>query len=213
MTTPLHRHQLALLSADGWADVLQRDWDEEALACLRHWAQARLPLVVTRQSGAEEGIALGLPAPTAWGRRRLALRVRHRQIACFDEFPNAADILALLPRNARAQWRLLMASLAACGVRPRVHGSYGWQRLSGLPYVRAGSDIDLWIAVDGAGVADRVAMHMKDFAAARLRLDCELVFGDGSAAHWREWMAWRAGQCRSLLVKRMDGAMLAGAIP
>ena len=42
---PLHRHQLAHLSAAGWQEVLAMPWDADASACLQHWAAHALPLV------------------------------------------------------------------------------------------------------------------------------------------------------------------------
>jgi len=205
---PLRRHQLAHLSIDGWTAVLSRPWDAEARACLDHWASHRLPLVVTRQLAPEAGIALGLPAPTTWSRRRLALQVPRTAIVCFGEFPRAAEIQPLLPHRMRPAWRALTTELAALGAPARVYGSFGWQQLSGLPYLRAGSDLDLWIAVDDDAHADAVSACLLRFAPQRPRLDGELIFSDGSAVHWREWQAWRAGQTRHVLVKRVHGAVL-----
>lgn len=216
---PLRRHRLAYLCAAGWHEVLARPWDEEARACLSHWASQRLPLVVTRQHPAGEGadaapIALGLPAPLRWGRRRLALQVSREALSCFDEFPRAAEAGRLLPRPVRTAWRALDAGLRALQAGARVYGSHGWQLLSGLDYLHAGSDIDLWIAVDDVDHADAVARQLQDFAGGeRVRLDGELVFPDGAAVAWREWHAWRGGCTRRLLVKRLDGATLAEAQP
>ncbi|WP_256856608.1 malonate decarboxylase holo-[acyl-carrier-protein] synthase [Variovorax sp. KK3] len=206
---------MAYLSAAGWHEVLARAWDEEARACLMHWAAHRLPLVVTRQGPPDQHadaapIALGLPAPLRWGRRRLALQVARRALVCFDEFPRAAEAGRLLPRPVRAAWRVLDAALGALHAGARVYGSHGWQLLSGLDHVHPGSDIDLWIGVDDVVHADSVARELEDFAAGqRVRLDGELVFPDGAAVAWREWHAWRAGRTRRLLVKRLDGATLA----
>ena len=207
--TPLRRHQLAYLSADGWSAVRAREWDAEACACLRYWDSSRLPLVVTRQLGDESVVALGLPAPVVWNRRRIALQVPRESVVYFDAFPRAAEVLTLLSREARTPWRALMGALAVLDAPARVYGGYGWQKLTGLRYLHADSDLDLWVAVDDAAHADAVAACLAAFAVPRLRLDGELVFGDGSAVHWREWAAWRAGQARRLLVKRLDGAVLA----
>ena len=216
---PLRRHRLAYLSALGWHEVLARAWDAQARACLAHWACERLPLVVTRQHPPGEGaeaapIALGLPAPLRWGRRRLALQVARESLVCFDEFPRAAEAGRLLPRPLRAAWRALDAGLGALHAGARVYGSHGWQLLSGLDHVHPGSDIDLWIAVDDAAHADAVARELQHFAGGqRVRLDGELVFPDGAAVAWREWHAWRGGRTRRLLVKRLDGATLAEPNP
>jgi phosphoribosyl-dephospho-CoA transferase len=209
--TPLHRHQLAWLTPAGWARVIEGDWDDEARDCLRHWAARPLPLVVTRQpagSGPHGAIALGLPAPGRWQRRRLVLSVAPSEVAYFDEFPRAAQLTRLLPAAVRGEWQRLCAALLALGAAARVHGSFGWQQLTGLDHVRAGSDIDVWIAVADAGQADAVVHLLQSFGGRRLRLDGELVFAGGEAIAWREWLAWRAGQAKAVLVKRLDGVAL-----
>ncbi|HEX6704806.1 MAG TPA: malonate decarboxylase holo-[acyl-carrier-protein] synthase [Albitalea sp.] len=209
--TPLHRHQLAWLTPAGWQRTLGRPWDAVANECLAHWAEQRLPLVVTRQPSCDDGgdtIAMGLPAPGRWDRRRLVLRVARADVLYFDEFPRAEQIVRLLPASARPAWRKLCAGLQACGAVARVHGSYGWKHLSGLDHVRAGSDIDVWVAVAGVEGADAAATLLQAFPAGRARLDGELVFEDGAAVAWREWLAWRGGHARALLVKRIDGCSL-----
>lgn len=211
---PLRRHRLAFLTDAGWAGIRARAWDAQAQACIDHWAAHRLPLVVTRQpqcASAEAPIALGLPAPLQWDRRRLMLQVPRGALAWFDEFPRFADAAGLLPRIPRAAWRRLGQQLADCQAPARVYGAYGWQLLTGLACVRETSDIDLWIGVHDADQADAVAQHLENFAPRHPRLDGELVFDDGTAVAWREWQAWRAGRARHLLVKRLHGASMADA--
>lgn len=207
----LRRHQLARLSDAGWSAVLARPWDAQARECVAHWAAHRLPLVVTRQPADADDvgpIALGLPAPTRWGRRRLALQVPRAAVLCFDEFPRVAEVLGLLPRSARGAVCDLLAGLAECHAAARVFGSYGWQALSGLDHLRPGSDIDLWVTVDDAPHADAVSCRLQSFSAARPRLDGEIVFGDGAAVAWREWIEWRAGRTRAVMVRRLTGVAL-----
>jgi len=115
---------------------------------------------------------------------------------------------ALRALRARSAWRDLCAGLHAVGAAPRVYGSYGWQLLTGLDHVRAGSDIDLWLPVADAEHADAVAGRLQRFEADGPRLDGELVFGDGAAVAWREWLAWRVGRVNGLLVKTLDGCSL-----
>lgn len=213
--TPLHRHQLARLTPAGWADVMSHAWDAEAAACLAHWAAEGLPLVVTRQRDGRHGgtVALGLPAPARWGRRRLALAVPRAAIAYFDEFPAAAQLAPLLPRGLRPGWRRLSGQLAACGVQPRVYGSHGWQAITGLDHVHARSDIDLWIAVADERQADTVTALLAGFDAGTRRVDGELVFDGGAAVAWREWQAWRRGAAARLLAKTVDGVALLDRAP
>ena len=208
--TLLHRHQLAWLTPAGWARVCRREWDAVAAECLEYWAGHGLPLVVTRQpaSIAGDAIAMGLPAPKRWERRRIALGIPRDDVLCFDEFPRAEHVVALLPATARAAWRALCASVAACGAVARVHGSYGWRSLSGLDHVRPSSDIDVWIGVRDVEQADAVTRQLQAFDCAQPRLDGELVFDGGNAVAWREWLCWRAGRANALLVKHLQGSSL-----
>jgi phosphoribosyl-dephospho-CoA transferase len=210
---PLHRHQIVWLSENGWRQVQDRTWDIQGGNCLDYWAETLLPLVVTQQRGRadKESIALGLPAPGRWERRRLTLNVAHSDLLHFGEFALAHEALALLPASIRSAWSDLCSRLMAAGVTARVYGSYGWQLLSGLDHVRIGSDIDLWLSVLDANQADVAAACLQSFASEPLRLDGELVFNDGKAVAWREWLAWRAGRVKGMLVKTLGGSELVSA--
>ncbi len=205
------RHQLVRLSEAGWAAVLAGAWDEQARDCLVHWCLHGLPLVVTRQPeqlGDAISLALGLPAPSRWERRRLALQVPRSALRGRAEFPTLTQVQALLPASARRSTGELAASLDACRASAHAFGSYGWQAISGLDHLRPSSDLDLWVAVDGVAQADAVAYLLHRFAASSLRLDGELVFGDGAAVAWREWIDWRAGRVRAVMVKRLHDVAL-----
>ena len=206
----LRRHRLVRLSAAGWAAARQRPWDPEARECLDFWAAGRLPLVVTQQPATlpDGHVALGLSAPLRWNRRRLALQVPTDGLLYFDEFPVASGIEPLLPRGIRAAWRELVDRLEGLGVETRVYGSYGWQSLTGLPYVRAASDLDLRLLVPDRAVADLAVDVLSMAPFSRPRLDGELMFDDGSAVAWREWQNWRAARVDRYLVKRLHGATL-----
>lgn len=214
---PLRRHQLAYLTAQGWQAALETERDAQALEGLRHWAAHGLPLVVTRQplplQADRPHVHLGLCAPAAWGRRLLSLRVPAAAIAWFSEFPLLADALQVLPRGARAALAPLADALQAHGQRAHAYGSVGWQQVSTQRYLHARSDLDLWLPVAHALEADAAAALLLRHAPARPRVDGELVFPDGGAVAWREWAAWRAGQSRALLVKRLHGAALEAALP
>jgi len=210
----LHRHQLASLSPTGWDQLGRQAWDSATEQCLAHWAEHRLPLVVTTQSAcmATPGhIAMGLSMPNRWGRTRLALSVPRGHVLFFDEFPRLEQIGPLLPTATRSAWRALCSDLRRCDATARVQGSYGWQHLSGLCHVRPGSDLDLWTSVSSAEHADEVARRLHAFSSDQLRLDGELVFERGHAVAWREWRAWREGRTKSVLVKHISGGFISQA--
>lgn len=206
----LRRHQLARLNERGWATVQDRPWDAEARDCLAWWAARQLPLVVTRQPEdlASDHLALGLPAPLRWQRRRLALQLPLQGLAYFDEFPLAAAVAPLLPAPHRTAWRELAARLAEVGAEVRVYGSYGWQRITGLNYLRPGSDLDLRLVVPDMAAADSAAALLQAALPALPRLDGELMFADGAAVAWREWQAWREGRAARILVRRLHAVTL-----
>ena len=156
---------------------------------------------------------MGLAAHLGWQRRRIALSVERRHVAWFDEFPRADEFTPVLSPRRREAWRGLCVSLSSLGATTRVYGSHGWQLLSGLSCVHPGSDVDLWAAVSDAEHADAVAAVLACFDDPRApRLDGELCFPDGRAFAWREWQAWRAGRCRAILGKTLNGASLVHAI-
>lgn len=216
----LRRHQLVRLTPAGWQAVLAQAHAESARPCLVHWAAHDLPLVVTRQPEAAadgEAIHLGLPAPTCWQRQRLSLGVARSAVRAVGELPAAIDITGQLPDAAQAPWRRLCGQLGTLGLHAQVYGSHGWQQLTGLAYLRAQSDLDLFVPVPDAHTADAAAALLADATAALLaeagidapRLDGELGFVDGSAVAWREWRDWRAGRVAQILVKRLQGVALA----
>ena len=210
----LRRHQLAWLSDAGWRELKRPSRDDNSAHCMTHWAAQRLPLVVTRQTSCAgvaataDVICLGLPAPTRWGRRKIALQTPPSSVLFFGMFPLAAEVSRLLEREHRAPWLELCAAVDRLGVAARVHGSHGWQWLTGLAYLHALSDIDLHLAVGSVAQADAVVALLATTTFGGPRIDGELVFPDGSAVAWREWWQWRQGRVRQVLVKRLRGAAL-----
>ena len=205
----LHRQQLVRLSVDGWAHVLQAPWDADARACLALWAERGLPLVVTRQPPPhDDALATGLPAPSRFRRRRLAVAVAPRDVLFLDEFPTVQAVTRQLPRGLAPAWRALSAALAANDCAARVYGGYGWQALTRLAYVHAQSDLDLLLPVSSNAQADEVAHTLASAPWAGPRLDGELLFADGAAVAWRELRDHRQGRVAQVLVKRLRGVAL-----
>jgi len=213
------RQQLVWLRLDAWQQVLAHPsasagWDERALECLQYWARSDLPLVVTRQppdrtvQRADPTLALGLPAPARWERRRLSVEVPVGGVRRIGSFPSADSITQCLPVGAQRGWRGLCAALQRLQVEAHAYGSYGWQRLTGLSYLHARSDLDLLIVLETSRQADAATALLLSASFEVPHIDGELVFNDGAAVPWREWAWWRAGRVERVLVKRPHGAAL-----
>jgi phosphoribosyl-dephospho-CoA transferase len=205
----LQRHALVWLQPQAWQAILARPaLDALDLACLAHWAEHDLPLVVTRQpAGSGDTWQLGLSAPLAWSRRRLFLSASAADMARFGDFPHAEQIDLTGDALLRDWWQSLCAGLAEAGAPVRVFGSRGWQAVSGLVHAGAESDIDLLMRVDSPNRADAVTGLLEQAQSTSPskapRIDGELVFEGGAATAWREWAAWRRSGRGTILVKRL----------
>lgn len=210
----LERNSLVWPTPEGWATLhAQASQDLVAQAVVQHWHTQRLPLVVGRQAGAlsQDGVTLGLPAPAQWERRRLSFALPVSQLAYSGRFPRLSEA------TSRQRWRrrgqaldfalgeLLGHSVGAV----QVYGSFGWQCLTGLRYLRDESDLDLRLAVPDLSVAQAVVRLL---AAQSLpcRIDGELVFPGGCAVAWREIAQLLEGRVPQVLAKRLDGIALIG---
>jgi phosphoribosyl-dephospho-CoA transferase len=117
--------------------------------------------------------------------------------------------MAFATRAAPPSWRttlLRLGELAAQqGVEARVFGSLAWQAITGLDYLTDRSDLDVALHVHRntqlRPLADELARIEAD---APMRLDGELIRGDGSAVNWRELH----GGAREVLVKTVAGITL-----
>jgi len=211
----LQRNSLVWLTSEAWRTVHKQVWDASAQELLRHWQACHLPWVVARQRPevAPPAVCLGLPAPQHWDRRRLAASVAADGIALQGEFPRLHDVAQSSPWGVgAAAW---LAQGQALKAEVRVYGSYGWQFLTGMPYVRAGSDLDLSVhapdlhaalqALDW--LAQTVALGevgsggRAPSARLPLRVDGEIVFPQGQALAWRELQLLRQGAVAQALVK------------
>ncbi|MEO7851387.1 MAG: malonate decarboxylase holo-[acyl-carrier-protein] synthase [Rubrivivax sp.] len=214
----LRRQQLVWLDEYGWFRVLSGQpgapgWDLQALECLEHWAERRLPLVVTPQIAGrtDDGAAiltLGLPAPAKWGRRRLLVESSTTAVHRVGEFPLAASLLPALPAATQRDWAALCEGFDRLQLTARIYGSYGWQQLTGLDHLHPNSDIDLQVMVTSDLQADAAVGLLAASGLATPRLDGEICFADGASVAWREWAQGRAGQMRQIVVKGPGGATL-----
>jgi malonate decarboxylase holo-[acyl-carrier-protein] synthase len=82
----------------------------------------------------------------------------------------------------------------------QVYGSFGWEALTDMSYVRPGSDLDLRVEVPDHETAAAVARALNALQLP-MRVDGELALPDGSAIAWREYLQWVEGKVDRMLVK------------
>lgn len=199
------RHDLLVIEPRAWAEALECQQPRHGSALLAGWAQRGWPVILRRRlpDEREDHLPVGVQLPLAEERRRIPLLVPHEAIV---GRPARPDVAAAAP-HAPAAWRSSMAQLAALpGLdgAARVFGSLLWQSLTGLTYLRDGSDLDLTFPC--AGNPHDVAASIAPIdRSGRPRIDGELLLPDGGACQWREVLD---GRSPDILVKTMQGVEL-----
>ena len=225
MPTPMpifRRHELVWLSAPGWAAARARALPAlpEHAAAIERWQQQDWPGVVRRSdadAGPEEvclGIALP-PDPDSGKKVRIALRARTGDVArtapplaLAQVVQMSGNLSALRPTLLPTEWRENLRALAgdSAGLTIRMYGSAALQLVTGQAYVRPVSDIDLLFYPATRPQLDHGVALLNQHARG-LPLDGEIVFPDGQAVAWKEWLATDAGNAR-VLVKQASGVRL-----
>ena len=205
------RNHLVWISDTAWQEIGAAQPDAEATQIVGHWQAKRLPLVVRRQPDdlAAGRLAVGLPAPRRWARRKLAFDVRLDTVQMYGAFPTLMQV-ARRNRGWGSAAVELSNGLVLAGASVRVYGSHGWEALTGERYLHRDSDIDLHIEVPDFDAA-RAATNLLQVARLPRRLDGELVFPDGISIAWREFDQMLARRTTDVLVKSLWGPRLVPA--
>lgn len=186
--------------------------DAEARGSIAHWLDAELPLVVRRPdmpaARSPSRVHLGLPLPPSQGRRRLAFVLARHHVARATPPPTLQWVSAALPAVWQRSLGALDRDARALGVTLRVFGSAAWQALTGLDYLREGSDVDLVFRPDSRAQLDATLASFDAWEArGEPRVDAEIVFAGERAVAWREWRQ-ASGADDRVLVKSLAGAAL-----
>ncbi len=198
------RHQFVYLQREAWPEVLAQIGGELSFAKqqeLNAWAQRDLQLVLARQTGLEQAqqtqLMLGWPLPPRENgdKPRLSVKVWPQQIARRAAPPSLGQVLTLLQQQHYAIPKAL-SSLAAkfANAAVAVYGSWAWQALTGLPYLHPSSDIDVLLHPTSQTQLLAMLQALQSAAPtkdASVQIDGEIVFPDGSAVAWREWLQAR----------------------
>lgn len=208
------RHDLLRVKPDGWAAVLAaspgfQDLEFGPRRLVAGWAERGWPVIARRPAADDRGagIAVGLPLPPTYGKLRLALSIPAGLVA----ETVAAVPLSKAAASVPATWRLQVERLIALGerlvLRPVLFGALLWQRLTGLPYLRPGSDIDLiWPRPTATALPELLDTLDRLDTAGPVRLDGEIALTAGSGVNWRELRQEFRRPSGAVLVKSMDGA-------
>lgn len=209
------RHDLVWLSAPGWSDACARASEADATALAR-WQQNDWPAIVRRRDadlpggatpGQPDQVCLGIPLPpdpVSGVKPRIALRVPHHAVRrSTPPRPLFSCVGAAEPWQA--QLGVFCDRTADLGLR--VFGSLAMQAITGLPCFTPRSDIDLLFAPRSVAQLERGLELLAHFAT-HLPLDGEIVFPNGGAVSWKEWLAARIPKGR-VLVKTISQVRLA----
>lgn len=212
----LNRHDLLRVTPEGWAAVLDAAPNLNQIAAaprrlVADWAMRGWPLIVRRPAAGEGGhaIAVGLPLPPSLGKLRLGFTIPLDRVAERLERVLLHAAMTTAPAELQPQLDAVAGLGARLSVAPAVFGALLWQQVTGLTYLRPGSDIDLlWPMPRGHALPDLLNGLAALDAAGPTRLDGEIILPTGEGVNWRELHGELRRPGGAVLVKSMDGAEL-----
>ncbi len=207
------RHDLLIVDAADWPRVAGTRPDLPALspaaaALVRDWGRSGWPVIARRPApgDAPGAVPVGLPLPPAFGKARVPLVIP----AGVFWRPVAPVTLAEAAPLAPAAWRAAIADLLdlarSIQLAPRVFGALLWRAVTGMPYLKPASDIDLlWPVEDAAALGPLLDGLERIAAAVPMRVDGEVLTGAGGV-QWRELAEARRGRSDVVLAKSLARA-------
>lgn len=196
------RHTMVKPSSRAWAALMTQRPDLANEPLVAGWADACFPLVVRRALCDEtpQTISLGLPLPPAQGKRRIALTLDRNDILAAEPPPLLSDAVVSAP----VSWHACIDRLVRLDPSVRTFGSLAWQYLTGLPYLSAGSDLDLlWQSPTDGEIEALLEGISAIEQISPMRIDGE-IDSAGGAVQWREL---RNAGADSVLVKTLHGVI------
>lgn len=213
----LPRHSWVWLQPAAWSHWLAA-LPTDQHAPLQRWARQLWPLIVRRLPENQQAIGLGLSLPPEAGMRpKLAWQCQPADILQSQhalEWPQLAALMQTntsqgLPSPHFERWQSALQeldqALAGHHMRLGFYGSLAWQAWTGLPYLHAQSDIDIYVRVSSRSQLDRLLTLLAPLARSGLPLDGEIGFPGERAVAWREWLQAGSGK---VLVKQQQVGLL-----
>lgn len=205
----LMRHDLAWLTAQGWEAACGAAAAQHRPA-LAAWRRNGWPAVVRRRDAdaGQDDVCLGIPLPPdpdSGAKVRISLRVARDHIAHVT--PPLPLRAAPLGNGLAALDALTRPGASTADISLHIYGSLAMQALTGQAYLTPASDIDLLFYPATTPQLD-AGLALLAAHATLLPLDGEIVFPDGCAVSWKEWLQATASRSR-VLVKDLDAVRLA----
>jgi phosphoribosyl-dephospho-CoA transferase len=178
--------------------------DPADMPLIRDWIGQGYPLIarMRREGDPVTHVALGLPMPLEFGKKRIALSVVSSALDRVVPPPLLENVLQEVPIAWQPRIAALSENLACHLQEVRVVGSLAWQALTGKTYLHPKSDIDLLMPLTHLKQLQPVLdiLAESDLIPGP-RIDGEIVGRDGEAISWRELCS----SSRDVLVKTLDG--------
>jgi phosphoribosyl-dephospho-CoA transferase len=187
----LQRHELLCVRPQGWQRALALRPEIAAREHVAEWVSRGWPVMVRRYLPADrpELIPVAISLPPSSARSGIALQLLPQDIGQRLPAVSLKECVELVP----APWRQTLKSLLELGERldapPAVFGSLLWQKLTGLNYLHARSDLDLTWRVKHSQQAMALAHALAAIAEhGPMALDGEFLLSDGAGVQWREFL-------------------------
>nr|WP_274381778.1 malonate decarboxylase holo-[acyl-carrier-protein] synthase [Noviherbaspirillum saxi] len=208
----LNRHFLVWLSSEGWDSVMNQVHPGN-VTLIEEWCTKDWPAIARRHEVgiAEDQICVGIAGPPRddGTRPRVPLAIPRDAVSRTTAPISLDRVISVLPTRWHDGITTLLQEAANLNITLRVYGSASWQFITGQPYVRNNSDIDILCYPRTQEELKRI-VDLLDHTADQLPLDGEVVFPSMEAVAWKEWQAARhSNDGRRVLVKGCHKAYLA----
>lgn len=210
----LQRHDWVVLSEAGWQNLMTT-LTEEAQQ-LETWRTANWPLVVRRQDADvlhdKAVVCAGIALPPAHSSvmpqqkgRRISVRLARDEVSTMRAPLALDEALSSAPVMWQSALLRLLQTAAEQEMRIQVVGSLAFQAITGLPYLKPESDIDLLMRVNSKAQLAAAVNLLAQFSEV-LPLDGEIIFPNTAAVAWKEW--WQVQQRAGGALSRTQNRVL-----
>ena len=197
MLNRIYRHDMLFLTMQGqvnaWENRMSRQ--EEDLLCKKSYPN--IPAICTgRQDELERGrlrIGLSYPMKANGARHRIVSYILPDEVSSVRTPWSAAHTGKPLPEPFASIAKELEDIATSCGIAFGLFGAAALQRVTGLPYLHEGSDIDIVLCCMGENDLIRFASLMQEIERkSKIRIDAEVLLDPHSGVKLKELLGGQA---------------------